>query len=167
MRQKARRLARAVPAWILVILLILSMVPVAHADETARKQVYEGEIELTGKYSGKFSLDSSDLYLFQLENMAPGDSWEGKIHVKNSASSKMEIAILSIVSDLEDTKLFNALDLKISLGDKEIYKGSYGKTEEPISTFYEIPAGKTITFDVKVTFPKECGNEFCSCAGTS
>lgn len=40
MRQKTRRLARAVPAWILVILLILSMVPVAHADETARKQVY-------------------------------------------------------------------------------------------------------------------------------
>lgn len=160
MRQKTRRLARAVPAWILVILLILSMVPVAHADETARKQVYEGEIELTGKYSGKFSLDSSDLYLFQLENMAPGDSWEGKIHVKNSASAKMEIAILSIVSDLEDTKLFDALDLKISLGDKEIYKGSYGKTEEPISTFYEIPAGKTITFDVKVTFPKECGNEY-------
>lgn len=87
MRQKARRLARAVPAWILVVLLILSMVPVAHADEGARTQVHEGEIELTGKYSGKFSLDSSDLYLFQLENMAPGDSWEGKINVKTSRTT--------------------------------------------------------------------------------
>lgn len=160
MKQKARRLARAVPAWILVVLLIISLVPVAHAAEPVREQVYEGEIELTGAFNGKFSLDSSDMYLFKLENMAPGDSWEGKIHVKNSASDKMEIAILSIVSNLEDTKLFDALDLKIFLGDKELYNGSYGKTEEPISTFYEIPAGKDITFDVVVTFPKECGNEY-------
>lgn len=160
MKQKARRLARTVPAWILVILLVLSLVPVAHAEETARKQVYEGEIELTGAYNGKFSLDSSDVYLFKLENMAPGDSWEGKIHVKNSAGSKMELSILSIVSNLEDTKLFDALDLRISLGDKEIYSGSYGKTEEPISSFIEVPAGKTVTFNVTVSFPKECGNEY-------
>ena len=161
MKQKARRLAQAVPAWTLVVLLIFSLVSVVHAaDEPARKQVYEGEIELTGAYNGKFSLDSSDVYLFKLENMAPGDSWKGKIHVKNSASDKMEIAILSIVSNLEDTKLFDALYLNISIGDKEIYTGPYGKTEEPISTFYEIPAGKTITFDVIVTFPKECGNEY-------
>ena len=162
MKQKAHRLARAVPAWILVVLLIFSLVPMAHAAESeqTKTQVYEGEIELTGAYSGKFSLDSSDVYLFKLENIAPGDSWEGKIHVKNSASDKMEISILSIVSNLEDTKLFDALDLKISLEDKEIYNGSYGKTEEPVSTFYEIPAGKDITFDVVVTFPKECGNEY-------
>ena len=162
MRQKMRRLARAVPAWILVVLLIISLMPVAHATESeqAKTQVYEGEIELTGAYNGKFSLDSSDMYLFKLENMAPGDSWEGKIHVKNSASDKMEVSILSIVSNLEDTKLFDALDLKISLEDKEIYSGSYGKTEEPVSAFYEIPAGKDITFDVVVTFPIECGNEY-------
>lgn len=162
MKQKAHRLARAVPAWILVVLLIFSLVPMAHAAESeqTKTQVYEGEIELTGAYSGKFSLDSSDVYLFKLENIAPGDSWEGKIHVKNSASDKMEISILSIVSNLEDTKLFDALDLKISLGDKEIYSGSYGKTVEPVSTFYEIPAGKDITFNVVVTFPKECGNEY-------
>lgn len=160
MKLKARRLARAVPAWILVVLLILSLIPAAHAEETAQKQVYEGEIELTGAFNGKFSLDSSDLYLFKLENMAPGDSWEGKIHVKNSASAKMEIALLSIVSNLEDTKLFEALNLEISLGDTKVYTGSYGKTEEPVSTYYEIPAGKTITFDVTVTFPKECGNEY-------
>ena len=160
MRQKVRRLARAVPAWILVVVLILSMLSVAHAEDSAPIQVHEGEIELTGNYSGKFSLDSSDLYLFKLENMAPGDSWEGKIHVKNSASDKMEVSILSIVSNLEDTKLFDALDLKISLEDKEIYSGSYGKTKEPISTFYEIPAGKDITFNVVVTFPIECGNEY-------
>lgn len=160
MKQKTHRLARAVPAWILVVLLILSLMPVAHAEETARKQVHEGEIELTGAFNGKFSLDSSDLYLFKLENMAPGDSWEGKIHVKNSAGAKMEIALLSIVSNLEDTKLFDALDLEISLGDKKVYSGSYGKTEEPISAFYEIPAGKDLTFNVKVAFPKECGNEY-------
>lgn len=160
MKQKARRLARTVPAWILVILLVLSLVPVAHAEETARKQVYEGEIELTGAYNGEFSLDSSDVYLFKLENMAPGDSWEGKIHIKNSSGARMEVAILSIVSNLKDTRLFDVLDLKISTGGKEIYSGSYGKTKEPITTFYELPVWQTITFDVVVTFPKDCGNEY-------
>lgn len=159
MKQRTRRLARAVPAFILAVLLILSLMPVAHAAEV-QKQVHEGEIELTGTFKGKFSLDSSDLYLFKLENMAPGDSWEGKIHVKNSASDKMEISIISIVSNLEDTKLFDALQLKIMLGNEEVYSGSYGGTKEPISKFYPVGAGKTLTFDVQVTFPKECGNEY-------
>ena len=160
MKKKARQLARVIPAWILVVLLILSLVPVAHAEETGQDRVFEGEIELTGTCNGKFSLDSSDLYLFKLENIAPGDSWQGKIHVKNSSGARMEIAILSIVSNLKDTKLFDALDLKISTGGKEIYSGSYGKTTEPITAFYELPLWETITFDIVVTFPKECGNEY-------
>ena len=164
MKQRTRRLFRAVPAFILAVLLLLSLIPVtAHADttpQTPKMQVYEGEIELTGKYNGRFSLDSSDVYLFKLEDMTPGDSWEGKIHVKNTGSRKMEIAILSIVSDLEDTKLFDALQLEISQGETEIYSGSYGGTKEPITKFLPIEGQKTLTFDVKVTFPKECGNEF-------
>lgn len=47
MRQKVCRLARAVPAWILVVVLILSMLSVAHAEDSAPIQVHEGEIELT------------------------------------------------------------------------------------------------------------------------
>lgn len=42
MRQKVRRLARAVPAWILVVVLILSMVSVAHAEDSAPVQVHGG-----------------------------------------------------------------------------------------------------------------------------
>ena len=157
MKLRARRLARAVPAWILVILLIFSLTPASRAAEGT--PTFEGEIELTGKFNGRFTLDSSDMHLFTLENMAPGDSWRGKIHVKNSASAQMEIAILSIVSNLEDKALFDALKLKIQMGDTEIYDGSYGGTTDPISTFYKIPAGRTVTFDITVTFPKECGNE--------
>ena len=164
MKQRTRRLIRAVPAFILAVLLLLSLIPVtAHADntpQTPKTQVYEGEIALTGEYNGKFTLDSSDVYLFKLENMTPGDSWEGKIHVKNTGYRKMEIAILSIVSDLEDTKLFDALQLEISQGETEIYSGSYGGTKEPITKFLPINGRETLTFDVKVTFPKECGNEF-------
>ena len=153
MKQRTRRLFRAVPAFILAVLLLLSLIPVtAHADttpQTPKMQVYEGEIELTGKYNGRFSLDSSDVYLFKLEDMTPGDSWVGKIHVKNTGSRKMEIAILSIVSDLEDTKLFDALQLEISQGETEIYSGSYGGTKEPITKFLPINGRETLTFDVK------------------
>ena len=156
MKQREARLIRAVPVLILAVLLLMTLVPVAYAD--GRKT--EAEIELTGKFNGRFTLDSSELYLFRLKNAAPGDSWEGKIHVKNTGSRKMEIAILSIVSDLEDTKLFDALQLEISQGETEIYSGSYGGTKEPITKFLPINGRETLTFDVKVTFPKECGNEF-------
>ena len=156
MKQKKARFMRAVPVLILAVLLLFALMPVAYAD--GRKT--EAEIELTGKFNGRFTLDSSELYLFRLKNAAPGDSWEGKIHVKNTGSRKMEIAILSIVSDLKDTKLFDALQLEISQGETEIYSGSYGGTKEPITKFLPIEGRKTLTFDVKVTFPKECGNEF-------
>lgn len=139
----------------LLLLLTFSILPV---QSLAAEDMYEGEIELTGKFNGTFTLDSSTMELFNLENVVPGDTWKGKLHVKNAGGAKMEIAIISIVSNLEDLTLYDALDLKISLGSEEIYNGSYGATQEPISKFYEIPAQEKITFDLVVSLPKTAGN---------
>ena len=141
---------------VLMLLLLINILPL---QSLAAKDVIEEEIELTGKYNGIFSLDSSTMELFRLENVVPGDSWEGKFHVRNTTKDKMEFAILSIVSNLKDHTLYNALDLQIYHDGEEIYNGSYGATQEPISRFYTINAGKKITFDFVVSLPKTVGNE--------
>lgn len=140
-----------------VVLLLFCTVPLgASADSDT---VYEGTVELTGKYNGTFQLTPDDLDLFHLKNILPGDSWEGKIHIKNKAKDTMEVSILSIVSNLRDKDLYDALELEIRVGDKLLYEGSYGDTSNPITKFYKIKPGKTVTFDVLVWLPKGVGNE--------
>ncbi len=139
----------------LLVFLLFGIFPV---QSLAADSVIEEEVEISGKYNGTFSLDSSDMELFNLKNVVPGDTWKGKLHIRNTAIDKMEIAILSIVSNLDDNVLYDALDLKISIGTEEIYNGSYGATKEPISRFYEVPAGGRVTFDIVVSLPKTAGN---------
>lgn len=153
MTAKTHPLRRMFSLFLLVLLLINILPAQSFAED-----VYEGEIQLTGSYSGTFSLDSSDLDLFNLKDIVPGDTWKGKLHVNNKGKAMMEFSILSIVSNLEDNTLYDELDLKISIGAEEIYSGSYGATQEPISGVYEIPRGETITFDLVVSLPKSAGN---------
>lgn len=130
----------------------------AHA---AYGTVYEGSIELTGEFDRRrFRLSTSDDDLFSLKNIIPGDSWHGKVHVKNNCGRIMEVSIISILNDLEnDDYLFRQLSLDISIGDEVIYSGSYGETDEPVSDWYAISPGKKITFDIRVKLPEETGNE--------
>lgn len=139
----------------LLLLFLINMFPL---QSLAAEDMFEGEIELTGSYNGRFSLDSSDMKMFNLKNIVPGDTWNGKLHVKNKGKDIMEFSIISIVSNLQDETLYDALDLKISYKDQEIYNGSYGATGMPISDMFSISAGKTITFDLVVSLPKTAGN---------
>lgn len=140
------------------VLLLLLLVNVLPMNALAADTIYEGEVELTGKFDGRFDLSSSEMEMFNLVDVVPGDSWHGKIHVKNTTLYSMEIAIISIVSNLEDLTLYDALDLNIRFADNEIYNGSYGATSEPISEFIKIPKKSVLTFDVVVTLPKHVGN---------
>jgi len=147
-----------VTALLAVLVLFLALWPI---QASAAEPTYTGSIELTGKYTGTFTLESSAMDLFKLENIVPGDTWEGKVEVKNTGSRNMEIAILSIVNDLQDNDLlYDKLHLQIHLGNEEIYSGSYGATEANISKFYPVRPNETIAFDILVTFPEDAGNEY-------
>lgn len=163
MASKTRPLFLRLAALLLVILAIVSSMTLqASAESSSPAELipsFEWTQQLTGEYTGKFDLTSEDMELFNLENIAPGDSFVGKIHVKNNARDKMEISIISIVSNLEDLTLFDALELEIKVEDEIVYTGSYGKTEAPISDFYLISPRDTVTFDVTVSLPIETGNE--------
>ena len=147
-----------VTALLAVLVLFLALWPI---QANAAEPTYTGSIELTGEYTGTFTLKSSAMDLFKLEDIVPGQSWQGKVEVKNTASRDMEICILSIVNDLQDNDvLYDKLDLKIFREEEEIYSGSYGATTENISKFYTVRPNETIDFDITVTFPADAGNEY-------
>lgn len=148
-----QRLAMIVPA----LFLIFSLFPPhSFAEE---KTVSEWTLSLYGNYDGKFDLSSSDVSLFSLENVVPGDSFHGKIHVKNNTEEKMDISIFTITSNLEDRTLYNALDLKITEGEDLVYEGAYGDAKAPISKYNSIAPGEKLTYDVTISLPGTVGNE--------
>ena len=80
-------------------------------------------IHLAGKHvDGKYTLNTKDLYLFSLENIAPGDQWNGSVIVQNSEmkesfSGEVSLSqadpcinIDSAVSDIR-TEILHAADM--------------------------------------------------------
>lgn len=143
---------------LLVLFLLLSVFPV-FAFATNTENSFEEELVLTGSFEGTFDLSRSKSKLFHLENMVPGDSWTGEIVIKNKAPEAMTVRLLSIVSNLEDMALFNALDLKILEGDEVIYSGGYNTGISPITKTYELDSRESITLTVTVSLPASAGNE--------
>jgi len=143
---------------LLALFLLLSVFPV-FAFATNTENSFEEEFVLTGSFEGTFDLSGNKSSLFHLENIVPGDSWAGEIVIKNKAPEAMTVRLLSIVSNLEDMDLFNALDLEILEGDEIIYTGGYNTGISPISKTYELDSGESMTLNVTVSLPVSFGNE--------
>jgi len=151
------RLGTLILTLLLVFCLLPSMALTAHAEEV---DGWKEDIVLNSDFEGKFTFDCNESQIFQVDNAAPGDVWDGKITIKNSAGGPVEVALLTIVSDLEDTLLYDALDLDIRIGDDTVYSGKYGETPDPITMYYVLRTGKSMELDVRIAFPAEAGNEF-------
>ena len=155
--------ARSTPLYIrlgallLAAFLLFGVVQTTHA---ASANGWSQNIELTGEFSGIFTLNSNTDEIFRVDNAAPGDSWSGEITIQNKASRAMDVSLLTIVSELEDTSLFNALTLNIQVKNQSVYSGSYGATPAQITPFYTIPARSSMVMYVTVSFPPHYGNEF-------
>lgn len=141
------------------LLLIFSLLP---QQALALQRTEVSTIELTGTLTESFELDASDVQLFSLKNMAPGDSWSGRVNVVNKTNTQMSIQLLSIVSNLEDLMLYDALHLIIIVDGDLVYNGSYGATGEPITTELTVPNDKPLSFDIYVSLPETVGNEMQS-----
>lgn len=142
---------------LLVLVLLMSGIPLS-ASAAEVPDSGEPDFVITGMYDGQFKLAGDKSKLFHLDEILPGDTWTGKIRIKNEAPSKMTISLLSIVSNLEDTTLFEALTLDISVNGKSVYSGSYSTDQEPIMSVRDVAPGKTLTLDVTVTLPRTTGN---------
>ena len=154
--------ARPTPLYIRLGVLLLAAFLLFGLSQTAHAATANGwskNIELTGEFSGIFTLDSNTNEIFRVDNAAPGDSWSGEITIRNKAGRAMDVSLLTIVSELEDTALFNALTLDIQVNDRTVYSGSYGETPAQITPFYTISAGSSLVMYVTVAFPSHHGNE--------
>lgn len=156
MFQSTRPVCRAAPVLLGILLLLFSVFPLsAQAAEYNREDV----IELTGTFSGTFELNSSDMELFSLTGMVPGDSWSGQLKVLNKTGTDMDISLISIISNLEDTALFEALDLQLIVDGELVYAGSYGNTASPVTPKISVPKNDPVVFQINVTLPTSAGND--------
>lgn len=115
-------------------------------------------VEITGTYSEQFKLETSSGSLFELPIMNPGDIWENKVNIKNDTESPMEIKLSEVVSDIEDTDIFDVLEAEIYINDKLFFEGLY--KDIPASEWITIEPGDEIAIDVVLKFPGTCGNEY-------
>lgn len=143
-----------------VVLLLSFFAPATHAAEVTAEQ--STVIQLTGRQAeGKYELTTKDLYLFSLENIAPGDSWQGNVTVDNDTSTDMAVSVYSITSTLkQDTALFDVLDLRIMAAGEEAYSGKYAAGGPMVTGYYLIPSGESLDFDIEVFFPGSAGNAY-------
>lgn len=156
MFQSTRPVCRAAPVLLGILLLLFSVFPhSAWATEYTREDV----IELTGTFSGTFELNSSDMELFSLTGMVPGDSWSGQLKVLNKTGTDMDVSLISIISNLEDTALFEALDLQLIVDGELVYAGSYGNTASPVTPKISVPKNEPVVFQINVSLPTTAGND--------
>lgn len=149
-------------SFIFVFSLILSVLflilPNAHAAGEYNDQT---TLEITGKVTDqKFKLTANDLNFFQINSATPGDTWKGAIHVQNKTGSGMEVSVFDIVNNLKDDSiLFEALELDICVQDQICYSGDYNVSQtKPVTDYYYIEPGKSMTFDVTVSLPAYLDN---------
>lgn len=144
---------------LLVLLMLLAVLPF-QASATKAKDSHVAEYTITGTFENeKFDLSSKDGTLFHLEDIVPGDEWDGKIIITNKAPGQMAVSLKTITSDIYDQDLFNALHLDISYKGKSIYSGSYNTGMTAITDEYVLDPKETLTLDVVVTLPVGAGNE--------
>jgi len=143
----------------LILIFFISLMLSQNVYAADSEEGWKQNIELTGNFVGTFTLDSNTAHIFRSSNAAPGDVWDGEITIKNSAGGPMEVALLTIVSTLEDTALFETLELQIEVGNDTVYSGSYDTALDPITPFYVIPAGQAMVMKLRISFPPEAGNE--------
>lgn len=159
MTKSAKRTIVRCVSILLVLLMLLSLIPFSSfAAELGTEDSNVVEHILTGEFEGQFELSSEDSVLFHLEDILPGDSWTGQIHIINKAPGEMAVNLRSITSDIEDMTLFSELYLNISSEGEELYSGSYNTGLTQITPSFKLDSKETLVLDVEVRLPHTAGN---------
>lgn len=132
-----------------LIILLCTFVPwsfvsAANAN-TANDEQQEIDIQL-----------SPNNYLFQVPNIKPGDWAPRSLTILNNGRQDFTYAV-ELQNTIEDTKLFDALIIKVMDGNKELYSGNLSSFNLPAR---DLAAGEQEALDIIVYFPEHLGNEF-------
>ena len=147
--------------WMLLLLLWGIFLPTASASEQQPRNL--GVVELRGTFSdGEFRLTPHHLEnLFDLQAVAPGDSWKRTVRVINETDESMDAAVISCTTRDQDTTMFDALIAQITVDDQILYSGSCGtgSEEAPMTEPQVIKSGESLDFEILLTLDPRFGNE--------
>lgn len=159
-KKSALFLLRCVSALLVIVMMFSAMASAAFATDWSREIAFEETLVIDGDFDGEsFQLNTSSSELFNLERFAPGDEWTGRLRIKNDLPEKMMVSVISIVSILEDTALFDALDLDICLNyptGELLYSGTYGEGQ---TDFFMVRPKQTVSLYITVSLSPKVGNE--------
>lgn len=149
-------------ASVLLVLLFLLSALIVPAFAAQVRSTNEEHLVITGLLEEKFELSGNKSKLFHLEDIGPGDTWTGKIFIKNDTAWNMDISLLSIVSNIEDLVLFEALTLDITCDDEVLYSGSYSPDPGIIIAPRTMAPKTEQVWNVTVQLPIGVGNKLQS-----
>lgn len=165
--EKASQSARRVSSWVALVFVILLLSPVgalaADVTFTCNSDIGDGDC----------ALSSSDP-IFDVDNMAPGQSVIKSIEVKNESSADdcdfyLSLSGRSIQPDEFDNRLFTALRDNDDNDKYGATDGDEAKDDKKLHDLFDgagvgkidtILANTTKEYDWLVTFDEDAGNEF-------
>ncbi|MBI4080864.1 MAG: hypothetical protein HY430_03795 [Candidatus Levybacteria bacterium] len=108
--------------------------------------------------------------IFEIDNMAPGDSESRDVMITNNASVGRPLGVRGIRTDDGSSILPEKLLIVISEGGSDVYGGTTGEktlanffndsTEPTFIEFFTISPGDTRTLTISVEFDEDAGNDF-------
>jgi hypothetical protein len=135
-----------------ILILIWIMVAIVGTVSYALPSQASGSLEIS--YPGKPGP------LFHEMNMAPKESVTKQITVKNNTKNTQKLSLnLKKLVGTPDKKLAKVLTLKITRGGDVLFEKPISNIDGDDIYLEKIPAGKTYTYDFKVTM-KNVGNEY-------
>lgn len=113
-------------------------------------------ITIIGDLKNNLTLTADNDYLFNKENIVPGEAWQTNIEVHNTSNKEMEFSVISVASD--NTELSNNLSLNIKAGDIIIFDGIYGNFLQDDVPSLIIKGKENITLHVQVELLPSANN---------
>lgn len=118
-----------------------------------------GDVAIIGNYKNKLTLIADKEYFSSQYLVGPGDYWSAVIEIKNDKNSEesIDVRLASVTSNIDDTTLFDKMDLKIIVGNKTLYDGPYNGN--PTTDYFTIKPNKSVELIIVMGVPDTVGNE--------
>jgi hypothetical protein len=150
--------------------LVVSLMVLLIAVGTFHTTAYAADADLTLETNIDKSLEipltlkgDTDTF-YTSANINPGDVIKADVVFKNVSGEDIQVRISDVTDQLNTTEsaaLLEILDLTITTDGSPIYKGSYKNVTSPLTQWITLEAGKSLTMNINVEFPKyEADNQF-------
>lgn len=100
---------------------------------------------------------TTELYVGEEHNIAPGDTFTDAFTIKNTASEPIKVRVYD-VDNVGDSKLYPVITASWIEEGKTAVFGSLDDLAP--SEWYTVEPGKNLTLMLSMHFPEECGNEY-------